>query len=185
MGRDGRPRGLQAEESDQLLQLSGLPLSPAHLYLKAAALGCIAVPVHAVLCASPWRRALALAAAVLLGLAAFGVVLSMLQRPFYGKAPTLDQALNFVVFLQFAAHTLWLPLLLGLASGARRVRGVAPIVLAGLLVFGLAPLLGARLTGVDMAKACLDTFLSTPFAGDRHARRVGKLSHPDFAKDPA
>ncbi len=45
--------------------------------------------------------------------------------------------------------------------------------------------MGARLTGVDMAKACLDTFLSTPFAGDRHARRVGKLSHPDFAKDPA
>ena len=45
--------------------------------------------------------------------------------------------------------------------------------------------MGARLTGVDMAKACLDTFLSTPFAGDRQARRVGKRSHPDFAKDPA
>ena len=128
------------------LQLSDLPLSPAHLFLKAAALGCIAVPVHAVLCAAPWRRSLRLAAATLLALAAFGVVLSMLQRPFYGKAPTLDQAMNFVVFLQYAAYTLWLPLLLGLASGARRVRGVAPIVLAGLLVFGLAPLLGARLT---------------------------------------
>ncbi|HMS19621.1 MAG TPA: ribose-5-phosphate isomerase, partial [Sphingorhabdus sp.] len=24
----------------------------------------------------------------------------------------------------------------------------------------------------------------TPFAGDRHVRRVGKLSNPDFAKDP-
>ena len=45
--------------------------------------------------------------------------------------------------------------------------------------------MGARLTGIDMAKACLDTFLSTPFAGDRHVRRVGKLSNPDFAKDPA
>lgn len=45
--------------------------------------------------------------------------------------------------------------------------------------------MGARLTGIDMAKACLDAFLSTPFAGDRHARRVGKLSNPDFAKDPA
>jgi ribose 5-phosphate isomerase B len=44
--------------------------------------------------------------------------------------------------------------------------------------------MGARLTGIDMAKACLDTFLSTPFAGDRHVRRVGKLSNPDFAKDP-
>jgi ribose 5-phosphate isomerase B len=45
--------------------------------------------------------------------------------------------------------------------------------------------MGARLTGIDMAKACLDAFLSTPFAGDRHVRRVGKLSNPEFAKDPA
>jgi hypothetical protein len=70
----------------------------------------------------------------------------MLQRPFYGKAPSLDQAMNFVVFVQLAVISLWLPALLGLASGARRVRGVAPIVLAGLLVFGLAALFGARLT---------------------------------------
>ncbi len=38
--------------------------------------------------------------------------------------------------------------------------------------------MGARLTGVDMAKACLDAFLSTSFGGDRHVRRVGKLSNP-------
>ena len=40
--------------------------------------------------------------------------------------------------------------------------------------------LGARLTGADMAKACLDAFLSTEFGGGRHAGRVGKLSHPTF-----
>ncbi len=45
--------------------------------------------------------------------------------------------------------------------------------------------MGARLTGIDMAKACLDTFLTTDFGGDRHARRVDKLSNPDFTKDPA
>jgi ribose 5-phosphate isomerase B len=45
--------------------------------------------------------------------------------------------------------------------------------------------MGARLTGPDMAKACLDTFLSTPFAGDRHTRRVDKLSNPNFTKEPA
>lgn len=128
------------------LHLGDLPITPAHLYLKAGALGCAAVPIFAVLTASPWRRTLQVAAATLIGLAAFGVVVAWVQRPFYGKPPTLDQAMNFVVFLQFAALTLWLPLLLGLATGARRVRGVAPIVLAGLLVFGLAPLLGARLT---------------------------------------
>ena len=38
--------------------------------------------------------------------------------------------------------------------------------------------MGARLTGIDMAKACLDAFLSADFAGDRHARRVDKLSNP-------
>jgi ribose 5-phosphate isomerase B len=45
--------------------------------------------------------------------------------------------------------------------------------------------LGARLVGPDMAKACVETFLSTAFLGDRHVRRVGKLSTPILAKEPA
>jgi ribose 5-phosphate isomerase B len=40
--------------------------------------------------------------------------------------------------------------------------------------------IGARLTGEDMAKACLDAFLSTPFGGGRHGPRVDKLSHPQI-----
>ena len=40
--------------------------------------------------------------------------------------------------------------------------------------------LGARLTGVDMAKACVTAFLNTEFAGGRHQRRVDKLSNPDI-----
>jgi len=36
--------------------------------------------------------------------------------------------------------------------------------------------LGARLVGVDMAKACIEAFLTSEFAGDRHVRRVEKLS---------
>jgi ribose 5-phosphate isomerase B len=36
--------------------------------------------------------------------------------------------------------------------------------------------LGARLVGIEMAKACIETFLATPFGGERHARRVEKLS---------
>ena len=43
--------------------------------------------------------------------------------------------------------------------------------------------MGARLIGVDMAKACLDAFLSTPFAGGRHAGRVDKLSHPHVTQE--
>lgn len=38
--------------------------------------------------------------------------------------------------------------------------------------------MGARLTGVDMAKACVTAFLDTEFAGGRHQRRVDKLSSP-------
>lgn len=38
--------------------------------------------------------------------------------------------------------------------------------------------LGARLIGIDMAKACVTAFLSTDFAGDRHIRRVAKLGEP-------
>jgi hypothetical protein len=126
--------------------LGGEPTTPVHLYLKAGVMASAAVPMFAVLAAIPFWRALALWLATLAALAAAGVLLSMLQRPFYGKAPSLDQAMNFVLFFQFAAVTLWLPALLGLATGARRVRGVAPITFAGLLVFGLAPLLGLRLT---------------------------------------
>jgi ribose 5-phosphate isomerase B len=36
--------------------------------------------------------------------------------------------------------------------------------------------LGARLTGSDMAKACVNAFLGTEFAGGRHQRRVDQLS---------
>lgn len=38
--------------------------------------------------------------------------------------------------------------------------------------------MGARLTGLDMAKACVEAFLTTDFGGDRHQRRVDKLTNP-------
>ncbi len=43
---------------------------------------------------------------------------------------------------------------------------------------------GARLTGIDMAKACIDAFLATDFAGGRHGARVDKLSNRPLAKEP-
>ena len=36
--------------------------------------------------------------------------------------------------------------------------------------------IGARLTGIDMAKACVTAFLDTAFGGGRHQARVDKLS---------
>lgn len=38
--------------------------------------------------------------------------------------------------------------------------------------------MGARLIGVEMAKACITAFLATDFGGDRHQRRVDKLAAP-------
>lgn len=38
--------------------------------------------------------------------------------------------------------------------------------------------LGGRLLGVEVAKDCLDAFLTTDFGGDRHVRRVGKMTNP-------
>jgi ribose 5-phosphate isomerase B len=37
--------------------------------------------------------------------------------------------------------------------------------------------LGARIVGPELAKGCIEAFLATPFGGDRHVRRVAKLSH--------
>jgi ribose 5-phosphate isomerase B len=45
--------------------------------------------------------------------------------------------------------------------------------------------MGGRLVGIEMAAACLDAFLATPFGGGRHQRRVDKLTHPHFAREPA
>lgn len=44
--------------------------------------------------------------------------------------------------------------------------------------------LGARLTGEDMAKACIAAFLATAFAGGRHQSRVDKLGAP-HEEEPA
>lgn len=40
--------------------------------------------------------------------------------------------------------------------------------------------MGARLIGIETAKDCLDQFLKTEFGGDRHQRRVNKLSEPQL-----
>ena len=45
--------------------------------------------------------------------------------------------------------------------------------------------MGARLIGPDMAKAGLDAFLDTGFAGGRHSGRVEKLSHPRISEETA
>jgi len=40
--------------------------------------------------------------------------------------------------------------------------------------------MGARLIGIETAKDCISAFLATPFGGERHVRRIDKLSNPQF-----
>ena len=44
--------------------------------------------------------------------------------------------------------------------------------------------LGARLIGFEMAKACVEAFLTTDFEGGRHQRRVDQLTNPS-EQEPA
>ena len=44
--------------------------------------------------------------------------------------------------------------------------------------------LGARLIGIEMAKACVTAFLSSEFLGGRHQRRVDQLANPS-EREPA
>lgn len=45
--------------------------------------------------------------------------------------------------------------------------------------------LGGRLIGIEMAKACVDAFLTTEFEGGRHQRRVDQLANPASQQEPA
>jgi ribose 5-phosphate isomerase B len=45
--------------------------------------------------------------------------------------------------------------------------------------------LGARLIGVEMAKACVTAFLSSDFLGGRHERRVEQLADPSSQRENA
>ena len=44
--------------------------------------------------------------------------------------------------------------------------------------------LGARLIGIEMAKACVTAFLTSEFLGGRHQRRVDQLANPS-EQEPA
>lgn len=72
---------------------------------------------------------------------------------------------------------------LGVSMAANKVAGVRAALVSETFSARMAMLhndarilcLGARVTGEDLAKACLDAWLGETFEGGRHARRVGKL----------
>jgi hypothetical protein len=173
------------------LRQSGQPWQPAQLAAVTFITLSAAVPMVAVTLATPFWRACRNWLLLLLAGAAVTLLLAVAQRAVQGKAPTLDTFNLLWYFGLLAANQLWLPLLLLLATGNKRLRGVAPITFAGLLVFGLAPLAGSRLTqalagthtgsewvlqfGINAVFVALALVLWP--AGDKH-RIDAKLQHP-------
>jgi ribose 5-phosphate isomerase B len=72
---------------------------------------------------------------------------------------------------------------IGVSIGANRHRGIRAALVHDAVTARLARqhndanvlVLGERVTGVEVAKDCLRIFMTTPFEGGRHARRVAKL----------
>lgn len=126
--------------------LSGWELSPAYILMLTLCYGFACVPMIAVSLALPPLRTLAgLALLVALStLLAVGAALA--QRAFAGRPIGLQHLGMVPFFLQTAAIQLWMPALFWLLTWPSRLRGVAPITFAALLVFGLAPFAGSRLT---------------------------------------
>ena len=120
--------------------------TPMHVMAQTGQFLLAAVPIAALLAAYSWRQALLYGAALLAGGAALMLAVSALQRLAVGRAPSLDQFLNGIVFLQLTALNAFAPLLVMLVTALPRVRGVAPMTFVGLLVFSLAPLGGSQLT---------------------------------------
>lgn len=125
---------------------SALPLSPSSLAAQVAITMSAAVPMIAVTLATPFWRAFRYWLLLLLAGVVLAMLLSLLQRALLGKAPNLQVFTLAGYFAGLAASQLWEPFVLLLATGAKKLRGVAPITFAGLLVFGLAPLAGSKLT---------------------------------------
>lgn len=125
------------------LVASDLPRTPLHLSLVVASMLLVALPPIAL--SLGWSLAEGALRALQFSVAASLVLfaLSLVQRVAGGGTPSWDQALNLLVFAQFAAVLMALPLLMLLASGAGRVRGVAPMIFGGLVIFGAAPFLAS------------------------------------------
>jgi hypothetical protein len=150
--------------------VSGEPISATTIVMTSAIILGAAVPMIAVSLGWTWKRGVLFWLALLIGGAVLTVIVSMLQRLARGASPTPDQLLNVIPFFQLAAIFSSIPLLLLLASGSGRLRGVVPITFAGLLVFGLAPILGSRATqALAQSHTGTELLLSTVSSVGLHA----------------
>ncbi|MDQ3196091.1 MAG: hypothetical protein ACR2FI_02830 [Burkholderiales bacterium] len=101
------------------------------------------VPTLGALIALPQRKALLAFAVYLLAGVAMVLLWSFVSLFVLDRSDTTPFA-NAGYFLLFLAWEAWLPYLLILISGNRRLRSVSPLVLAGLLVFSFSALIALQ-----------------------------------------
>lgn len=117
-----------------------------------------ALPMIAVSLALPPLRIIGGAVVMMLVFAVIFLLAGMLQRAIIGR-PFSWQIFGMVpLFFDIASNQLWMAGLFWLFSWPVRLRGVVPITFAALLVFGLAPFAGSRLTAL-----LADTDFGTPW----------------------
>jgi hypothetical protein len=125
------------------LAASGEPLNLSKPALLATVLAQLALPVLALSRGWPWRRTLAVAALVMSASALLTTLLSLADRLLRGGMPSADQWLNLLSWFQLAAVLLAPMAVLLLLSTPRRIRQVVPMLFGALVLFALAPFLGA------------------------------------------
>lgn len=125
------------------------------------AIAIAAVPMVTSLLAYSWRWAIGFGITTMATLAVATVVTSMAQRVFAGVPPSLDQVLNAVLFLNLTALQAAVPVLLLVTTTFPRLRGVAPMVAVGLLVFSVAPLGATQVVRLMMTTADLGPLVFT------------------------
>lgn len=139
------------------LYLGGVSFSPAQGIMLALVYTFTCAPMIAVSQALPPMRMLAGLALLTAFLTALAVGGLLVERSVLGRHIGWQQLTLAPVFLTLAASQLWLPALFILMTWPLKVRGVVPITFAALLIFGLAPFIGARLIG-----AMASTVAGTP-----------------------
>jgi hypothetical protein len=126
---------------------SGQLQHPAAWVMVTSALSMVAVPVIAVSLGRTLRFGLLFGAGLLAAGAMSTLMTTILQRLVRGAAPTLDQAVNLWLYVQGAALLLALPTLLLVLCSPTRIRTVVPMVFGALVLFAVAPFLGAQALG--------------------------------------
>lgn len=123
-------------------------LSPAYMLGLTLCYSLAALPMIAVSLALAPSRIVGGCVVMILACSLLFLLVGMLQRLIIGR-PFSWQIFGMVpLFFEMARNQLWMAALFWLFSWPVRLRGVVPITFAALLVFGLAPLAGSRLTAV-------------------------------------